>query len=40
MGKGIVLSEAELRELTDRVRSRTGRAEDARRARVILLLAE
>ena len=28
------------REFTDGVRSRTGRAEDARRARVILLLAE
>ena len=40
MGKGIVLSEAELRDLTDRVRSRTGRAEHARRARVIMLLAE
>ena len=35
-----MLTDAELRELTDRVRSRTGRAEDARRARVILLLAE
>ena len=35
-----MLSAAELREFTDRVRSRTGRAEDARRARVILLLAE
>ena len=35
-----MLTKAELHELTDRVRSRTGRAEDARRARVILLLAE
>ena len=35
-----MLSEAEHRELTDRVRSRTGRAEDARRGRVSLLLAE
>ena len=40
MGKGIVLTEAEHRELAKRARSRTGRAEDARRARVILLLAE
>ncbi len=40
MGEGIVLTEAEHRELTKRARSRTGRAEDARRARVILLLAE
>ena len=35
-----MLTEVELRELTDRVRSRTGRAEGARRARVILLLAD
>ena len=35
-----MLTEAEHREPAKRARSRTGRAEDARRARVILLLAE
>ena len=40
MGAGILLTEAEHRELAKRARSPTGRAEDARRARVILLLAE
>lgn len=34
------LSASERVELTKRARSRTGRAEDARRARVILLLAD
>jgi transposase len=36
----ITLTKAECMELTQRAKSRTGRAEDARRARVILLLAE
>ena len=36
----MVLTKAEQMELTRRTRSRTGRAEPARRARVILLLAE
>lgn len=40
MGNTIILTKRERMELTGRVRSRTGRAEDARRARVILLLAE
>ncbi len=40
MEEPIVLTEGEHRELTQRVISRTGRAEDARRARVILLLGE
>ncbi len=39
-GRGDCLTAAELRELTDWARGRTGRADDARRARVILLLAE
>ena len=33
------LSSAERKELVERVRSRTGRAEDARRARLILMLS-
>lgn len=36
----ITLTKAERMELTQRAKSRTGRAEDARRARVILLLEE
>jgi hypothetical protein len=36
----ITLTKAERMELTRRSKSRTGRAEDARRARVVLLLAE
>lgn len=40
MGDTITLSKAERMELERRVASRTGRAEDARRARAILLLAE
>ena len=40
MRDAITLTNAELRELTRRAHSRTGRAEDARRARLILLLAE
>ncbi|MDI3465111.1 MAG: hypothetical protein OJF50_003932 [Nitrospira sp.] len=36
----MVLTKRERSELTRRARSRTGRAETARRARVILLLAE
>ena len=40
MEKPIVLTKRERMELTTRAKSRTGRAEDARRARVILLLAE
>src|SRR5688500_5140361 len=40
MESTIVLTKCERMELTRRARSRTGRAETARRARVILLLAE
>ncbi len=40
MEKTIILTKRERMELTRRARSRTGRAETARRARVILLLAE
>ena len=40
MNDAIVLSESERVELNRRARSRTGRAEDARRARVVLLLAD
>ena len=40
MTNAIVLTKAERMELERRAASRTGRAEDARRARVILLLAE
>jgi transposase len=36
----ITLTKEERMELTQRAKSRTGRAEDARRARVILLLEE
>jgi hypothetical protein len=36
----MVLTKRERMELTRRARSRTGRAKTARRARVILLLAE
>jgi hypothetical protein len=40
MAAAITLKNSERMELTQRANSRTGRAEDARRARVILLLAE
>ena len=40
MRDAITLTNSELMELTRRARSRTDRAEDARRARLILLLAE
>jgi len=40
MGDTITLTKAERMELERRVMSRTGRAEDARRARAILLLAD
>ena len=40
MRDAITLTNSELKELTRRATSRTGRAEDARRARLILLLAE
>lgn len=40
MKNTMVLTKRDRRELTRRARSRTGRAETARRARVILLLAE
>src|SRR5437879_12329849 len=40
MRDAIRLSNSELMELTRRANSRTDRAEDARRARLILLLAE
>jgi transposase len=40
MRDAIVLTNSELMELTRRANSRTDRAEDARRARLILLLAE
>jgi transposase len=40
MADGIKLTSTERMELTRRANSRTDRAEDARRARVILLLAE
>ena len=40
MRDAITLTNSELQELTRRATSRTGRAEDARRARLILLLAE
>jgi transposase len=40
MTNAITLTKAERMELTRRVNNRTGRAEDARRARLILLLAE
>ena len=40
MSDAIILSNSELKELTQRAMSRTCRAEDARRARLILLLAE
>ena len=40
MRDAIGLTDSELEELTRRAKSRTGRAEDARRARLILLLAE
>src|SRR6516165_7198721 len=39
MSDTITLTDSELKELTRRATSRTGRAEDARRARLILLLA-
>ena len=38
MGNTIVLSEPERVELSQRAASRSGRADDARRARLILLL--
>ena len=38
MGNAIVLTEAERRELRQRAGSRSGRADDARRARLLLLL--
>jgi transposase len=38
MGSTIGLTEAERRELTQRAASRSGRADDGRRARLILLL--
>ena len=40
MRDAITLTNSELKELTRRATSRTGRAEDSRRARLILLLAE
>jgi transposase len=40
MKDAITLTNSELVELTRRAHSRTDRAEDARRARLILLLAE
>ena len=40
MGDTITLTNSELMELMRRAKSRTDRAEDARRARLILLLAE
>src|ERR1700728_3314194 len=40
MSDAITLTNSELMELTRRANSRTDRAEDARRARLILLLAE
>src|SRR5208337_709871 len=40
MSDAIILTNSELKELTQRAMGRTGRAEDARRARLILLLAE
>ena len=40
MRDAIALTNSELKELTRRALSRTGRAEDSRRARLILLLAE
>jgi transposase len=40
MGNTMILTKRERMELTRRARSRTGRAEAARRARVVLLLAE
>src|SRR5690348_9102463 len=40
MRDAIILTNSELKELTRRANSRTDRAEDARRARLILLLAE
>lgn len=40
MRNAIKLTDAEYTELSRRAASRTGRAEDARRARVILLLGE
>ena len=40
MSDTITLTNSELMELTRRANSRTNRAEDARRARLILLLAE
>lgn len=40
MREAITLTNSELKELTRRATSRTGRAEDARRSRLILLLAE
>src|SRR6266481_3002248 len=40
MKDAITLTNSELMELTRRAHSRTDRAEDARRARLILLLAE
>ncbi len=40
MRDAITLTNAELKELTRRATSRTDRAEDARRARLILLLVE
>jgi transposase len=40
MRDAIILTNSELMELTRRANSRTDRAEDARRARLILLLAE
>ena len=39
-GKRVIVSPPERRELNRRARSRAGRAEDARRARLILLLAK
>jgi hypothetical protein len=40
MRDAIILTNSELMELTRRANSRTDRAEDARRARLILVLAE
>jgi transposase len=40
MREAITLTNSEPKELTRRATSRTGRAEDSRRARLILLLAE
>lgn len=39
-GTQVVLDDAEREELEDRVRSRRGRPDEARRARMILMLAD